>query len=94
MNLYRMDYQDQCYYAEMNDYSQGGLSMMTNEKLVIGHLVYLEIQKHDERITPSEKKTNNVGIVKWAKPCPSTNGETNGLYKYGVEYSGSSACHC
>ena len=49
MNLHRMDCQDQCYYAEMNDYSQSGLSMMTNEKFVIGQLVYLEMQKHDVR---------------------------------------------
>ena len=94
MNLHRMDYQDQCYYAETNNYSQGGLSMMTNEKLVIGQLVYLEMQKHDERTTSPDKNKNNIGIVKWAKPCSSTNGEPNGSYKYGVEYSGSSSYHC
>ncbi len=94
MNLHRMDYQDQCYYAEMNDYSQSGLSMMTNEKLVIGQLVYLEMQRHDEHTTPPDKNRNNIGIIKWAKPYPSTNGGTNGLYKYGVEYSGFSTYHC
>ena len=94
MNLHRMDYQDQCYYAEMNNYSQGGFSMMTNEKLVIGQLVYLEMQKHDEHTTPPDKDKNNVGIVKWAKPYPSTNGGTNGRYQYGVEYSGGSSFHC
>jgi len=25
MSLYRMDHQEQCYYAEMKDFSQGGL---------------------------------------------------------------------
>ncbi|MFH2057473.1 MAG: PilZ domain-containing protein [Pseudomonadota bacterium] len=93
MSLHRMDYQDQYYYAEMNDYSQGGLSMMTNEKLVIGQLVYLEMQNHNKHTTFSDKN-KNIGIVRWAKPNPSTNGGTNALYKYGVEYSGSSGYHC
>jgi hypothetical protein len=94
LKMHRMDYQDQCYYAEMNDYSQGGLSMMTNENLVIGQLVYLEMQKNDEHTTLSDKNKNNIGVVKWAKPYPSTNGGTNGLYQYGVEYSAVSGFHC
>ena len=86
MNLYRMDHQDQSYYAEMNDYSHGGLSIATNEKLVIGQLVYLELQTNNHKVT-LDKNVNYGGIVRWAKSYPSTNNGTNGLYKYGVEYS-------
>ncbi|MCP3871845.1 MAG: PilZ domain-containing protein [Desulfobacteraceae bacterium] len=87
MNLHRMDYQDQCYYAEMTDYSQSGLSMVTKEELVVGQLVYLEIQKLDEQATLPDKNENNTGIVRWTKPYSSANNGTNGRYKYGVEYS-------
>lgn len=88
VDLHRMDYQDQSYYAEMNDYSQGGLSMMTNEKLSIGQLVYLEMKDFGNSVTSPDRKKSHSGIVRRAKPYPSTNGGTNSLYKYWVEYSG------
>ncbi len=84
MNLHRMDYQDQCYYADMNDYSQSGLSMITNENLLIGQLVYLEMKDFGNPVTSPDRNENHSGIVRWAKPYPSTNGGTNGLYKYGT----------
>lgn len=38
LNLYRMNYQNEnsSYDAEMSDYSDNGMSLMTNEKLVLG----------------------------------------------------------
>ena len=36
MDLYRMDHQDKNHYAEMIDCCDKGLSLMTNEKLVLG----------------------------------------------------------
>lgn len=87
MNLYRMDYQDQCYSAEMNDYSQGGLSMITNERLVIGHLIYLEMKNYDESATGLEKYEDYSGSVKWIIPCTSDRDHDKVFYKYGVEYS-------
>jgi hypothetical protein len=90
MNLHRMDDQGQYYHAKMNDYSQSGLSMITYEKLVIGHLVYLEMQNYNKHATTPEKNKGYSGIVRWAKPYPST----NSVYIYGIEYSGSASYHC
>ena len=86
MNLYRMDYQDQYYYAEMNDYCQGGLSFLTNEKLVLGQLVYLEMKNYDEDATGPEKNKSYSGSVKWSSPYSSSDGHAKGSYKYGIEY--------
>ena len=86
MNLHRMDCQDQCYYAEMKDYSQGGLSMITNEKLIIGQLVYLEMKNYNENVKGPEKQKNYSGSVKWAIPYLSSSSDANASYKYGIEY--------
>ncbi len=87
MYLHRMDSQDQSYYAEMKDYCQGGLSLLTNEKLVIGHLVYLEMKNHDEHATGPEKYKSYRGRVKWATPYSSSNVDAKSPYEYGIEYS-------
>lgn len=92
MHLHRIDSQDQSYYAEMRDYSQGGLSLMTNEKLVVGHLIYLEMKNYNAHATGPEKYKSYRGIVKWissySTPGPITPGsDMNGPYKYGIEYS-------
>jgi len=87
MSLHRMDYQDQCYYAEMCDYSQAGLSLLTNEKLVIGHFIYLEMKSHNKSVTSPEKYKSYSGSVKWASHHSSLNGDDKGPYRYGVEYS-------
>ena len=87
MDLYRMDYQDQSYYAEMKNYSQGGSSMMTNEKLVVGQLVYLEMKNYDELAAGPEKYKSYYGSVKWASPYSSSYGDVKASYKYGIEYS-------
>ena len=86
MNLRRMDSRDQCYYAEMRDYSRGGLSMMTKEKLVIGQSVYLELQNNKE--STLDMNVDYSGVVRWAKAHSSTNGGANGLFKYGIAFSG------
>jgi len=86
MNLYRMDYQDQYYYAEMKDYSQGGLSLLTNEKLVVGQFVYLEMKDYDMDATGPEKNRSYSGSVKWSSPYSSSDGDAKGSYKYGIEY--------
>ena len=86
MFLYRMDYQDQYYYAEMKDYSKGGLSLLSNEKLVVGQLVYLEMKNYDEYATGPEKKKNYSGSVKWVSPHLSSNSDAKAFYKYGIEY--------
>ena len=89
MNLYRMDYQNKhnSYYAEMNDYCDKGMSLMTNEKLVIGELIYLELKNCDPNIHPHIKRGNYRGIIRWGKRYQSTNAGANGLYKYGIEFS-------
>ncbi len=87
MHLYRIDSQDQAYYAEMRDYSQGGLSLMTNEKLVIGHLIYLEMKNHHASATGPEKYKGYCGSVKWVSSYSSSDLDAKkGSYKYGIEY--------
>lgn len=86
MLLYRMDYQDQYYYAEMKDYSKGGLSLLSNEKLVAGQLVYLEMKNYDEYATGPEKQKSYSGSVKWSNPYIPSNSDTKALYEYGIEY--------
>ena len=87
MHLHRIDSQDQSYYAEMRDYSQGGLSLMTNEKLVVGHLVYLEMKNYNAYSTGPEKYKGYRGSVKWVSPYSSSDLDAEGPYEYGIEYS-------
>ena len=86
MFLYRMDYQDQYYYAEMKDYSKGGLSLLSNEKLVVDQLVYLEMKNYDKDATGPEKNKSYSGSVKWVTPYSSSNSDAKASYKYGIEY--------
>ena len=86
MFLYRMDHQDQFYYAEMKDYSKGGLSLLSNEKLVVDQLVYLEMKDYDEHATGPEKHRSYSGSVKWVAPYSSSNSDAKASYKYGIEY--------
>ena len=94
MFLYRMDYQDQYYYAEMKDYCQGGLALLTNEKLVVGQFVYLKMKNYNEDASGPEKNKSYSGSVKWAMPYPSHHGDAKGSYKYGIEYSESTYYQC
>ncbi|WP_320045126.1 PilZ domain-containing protein [uncultured Desulfobacter sp.] len=89
MNLYRMDYQDVhlSYYAEMSDYCDNGLSLMTNEKLVLGELIRLELKNYEPNTQQPKIGKNHNGIIRWGKRYPSANAGANGLYKYGVEFS-------
>lgn len=86
MNLYRMDCQDQYYYAEMKDYCQGGLSLLTNEKLVAGQFIYLEMKNYNEHSTGPEKNKSYSGSVKWASHGSSFDVGGKGYYRYGIEY--------
>lgn len=86
MGMYRMDEQDLRYYARMNDYSPGGLSMTTSEKLVIGQLVYLEMTHHDPVADGPEKFKGFSGCIKWTAPYKEYDHESMELYKYGLEY--------
>jgi|GEM_PF-1648553 len=89
MNLYRMNHQDKhnSYEAEMNDCCDNGLSLMTNEKLVLGELIYLELKNCDPNIRLPIKKQSYSGIIRWGKRYQSANAGINGLYKYGIEFS-------
>ena len=87
IDLYRMDYKDNRYDAEMIDCCNKGLSLMTNEKLVLGESVYVELKNCDANVPLPIKKQNYSGIVRWGKRYSSTNAGTNGLYKYGIELS-------
>jgi hypothetical protein len=87
MNLCRMDNQDECCYAEMKDYGQGGMSMLTNEKLVVGHLVYLEMNQYDQNAKGPEAYKGYRGYVKWASRFSATDRDANGPHLYGVEFS-------
>nr|WP_320191993.1 PilZ domain-containing protein [uncultured Desulfobacter sp.] len=89
LNLYRMDYQDAnlSYYAEMSDYCDNGLSLMTNEKLVLGELIRLELKDYEPNTQQPKIAKNHSGIIRWGKRYPSANAGENGLYKYGVEFS-------
>jgi hypothetical protein len=89
LTLYRMNYQDtqNSYYAEMNDYCDNGLSLMTNEKLVLGELVLLELKNDDPGINLPLNEKGYKGIIRWGKRYPSANAAANGLYKYGIEFS-------
>lgn len=89
MTLYRMDYQDAnlSYYAEMSDYCDNGLSLLTNEKLVLGELIHLELKNDDPSIQLLIKEKGYKGIIRWGKRYPSADADSNGLYKYGIEFS-------
>ena len=66
MDLYRMDYKDNRYDAELIDCCNKGLSLMTNEKLVIGEFIYFELKNCDTNVLlPFIKKKNYIGIVRW-----------------------------
>ncbi len=84
--LYTMDSQDQYYYAELKDFSQKGMSILTNEKLVIDQVVYLEMKNYDEHTTGPEKCKGYSGYIKWKSSYSSSNGEPIASYKYGVRY--------
>ncbi len=94
MHLHRMDSQDQYYYAEMKDYSQGGLSLLTKERLVVGHIVYLEMKDYDERATGPEKNKSYRGSVKWVTSYSSSDGDAKGPHTYGIEYNESDYFQC
>ncbi|MCP4669923.1 MAG: PilZ domain-containing protein [Desulfobacula sp.] len=86
LSLYRMDYQEQSSYAEMKDYSRGGMSLLSNEELVVGQLVYLKMKNYNESATGPEKCKSYSGSVKWINPCSSPLANVKELYKYGIEY--------
>lgn len=92
--LHRVDSQDHHYYAEMKDYCQGGMSLLTNEKLVVGHLVYLEMKNYHEYATGPEKCKNYRGSVKWLSPYSSSDVDAKGLYQYGIEYNEPACYRC
>ena len=89
MDLYRMNYQDKhnSYYAEMNDCSVNGLSLITNEKLVLGELIYLELKNYAPGMRLPLKEQSYSGIIRWGKRYQSANAGANGRYKYGIEFS-------
>ena len=60
MDLFRMDYKENRYDAEMIDSCTKGLSLMTNEKLVLGEFVYVELKNCDTNVPPAIKKQNNL----------------------------------
>lgn len=87
LDLYRMDQQDHSCYAEMKDYSEGGMSLITGEELVVGQFLYLEIKNHTEEKENAEENKNCSGIVKWIMPDSSAGINGSRRFKYGVEYS-------
>lgn len=89
MDLYRMNSQNKhnSYYAEMNDCSDKGLSLMTNEKLVLGELIHLELKLCAPNKSLPIKEQSYSGIIRWGKRYQLANAGANGLYKYGIEFS-------
>ena len=98
MDLYRMNSQNKqnSYYAEMNDCSDNGLSLTTNEKLILGELIHLELKNYEHNIRLPIKEHNirlpikeqyYSGIIRWGKRYQLANAGANGLYKYGIEFS-------
>ena len=71
----------------MIDYCDNGLSMTTNEKLILGELVHVELKNYDPNISTPVKKQNYSGIVRWGIRFPASNADTNALFKYGIEFS-------
>ncbi len=86
MSLYRMDYQDQSSYAEMKDYGKGGMSLVSSEKLVVGQLVYIEMNNYDEYAAGPEKRKSYSGNVKWINPYSSPVADAKDFYKCGIQY--------
>ena len=89
MDLYRMNSQNKqnSYYAEMNDCSDNGLSLTTNEKLILGELIHLELKNYEHNIRLPIKEQYYSGIIRWGKRYQLANAGANGLYKYGIEFS-------
>lgn len=86
MDLYRMDYQDQSSYAHLRDYSQGGMSLITKEELVLGHYIYLEMKNFDPSAAGPHRKKSYNGSVRWINTIPSDS-NTPKLYRYGIQFS-------
>lgn len=91
IDLYRTYYKDNRHYAEMIDCCHSGLSLTTNEKLVLGELVYVELKDDDTNIKLPIEKMSYSGIVRWGKRYPLAKAETNNRYKYGIEFSNSAS---
>ena len=84
-----MGHQDIRYYAEMIDYCDKGLSMLTNEKLILGEWVHIELKSDDPKGPPPMKRLNYSGIVRWGKRFAAAHADNNSLFKYGIEFSSS-----
>ena len=91
LNLHRMEDQDHSYADQMKDYSTGGLSMITREKLVMDQFIYLELIG-DSQISIPDNKKNYAGKVKWVSEVSDFSDETGPqdsgpFYKYGVAFT-------
>lgn len=86
LNLHRIDFQDQYSHARMIDYSKGGLSFFSHEKLTLGHFVYLETEHYDKDSSGLEKQKSFSGSVKWMSPERMEDKTPPGLYRYGIEF--------
>jgi len=86
LSLYRMDHQEQSSIAQMENYSQAGMCLLSHEELVLGQLVYLKMMEFDKHAKGPEKNKSYSGIVKWLNSSPLSHGEKRGLYQYGIEY--------
>lgn len=83
-----MNFQDQPAFAEMKDYSAGGLCLVTDVKLLADQFVYLEI-KNKENFQAHGFLTgkNCSGSVRWGCPCTSlSHTDHKNLYQYGIKY--------
>lgn len=86
MYLYRKDNQDQYYSARMKDYSQGGQCLLSNEEMVVGQHVYVEMKNYRQYAGGPEKYRAYNGYVAWARPDSTVYEDGAYAYQYGIEY--------
>ncbi len=83
--LYENESQNDYGYANMSEYSSGGMSFRTNEKMEIGQQVYIKTKYYDEKSTGPEKYSEYSGYIKWSDELGTS--IPGGQYGYGIQYA-------
>jgi len=81
-SLYRYEYQDQDYNANIYNCSKKGMYLRTDKKMHIGQHVYIKDDNKDSE--KPEKNKSYSGYIKWSNE-PGTS-DPDGQYGYGIEY--------
>ena len=85
MYLYKHESQDQYYYANMSNYSSGGMSLKTDEKMDVGQHVYIRTKNYNKDSSGPEKYEEYSGYVIYSNELGTS--VPSGQYGYGIKYA-------